>query len=90
MPNAWGSSWGSSWGTSWDSGAFPTQYAGLKAYFNGSVQDLCLVAQAEAPVLVISNGGINYGVYLVDTGDPDASPIRIKTADGVKAIRLKT
>lgn len=75
--------------------SFPTQYFGLKAYYQGAVKDLCLVAEADAPsgmggVLKVHKGGTNYVVYLVETTDPDASPVYVRTSTGVKAIREKT
>lgn len=72
--------------------SFPTQYAGLR-FFKGTVQELCLVALADAPAGAqwrIDKNGTQYAVYLVDTTDPDASHIRIETPAGVKAARLKT
>lgn len=78
-----------------DPGSFPTQFFGLKAYYQGAVKDLCLVAEADAPsgmggVLKVHKGGTNYAVYLVETTDPDASPVYVRTSTGVKAIREKT
>jgi hypothetical protein len=75
--------------------SFPAQYFGLKAFFQGSIQDLCLVDVGNAQagmggVIRIVKGGVTYDVYLVDTTDPNASPIRIQTSTGVKAIRKKT
>lgn len=75
--------------------AFPTQYPGLRCYFDGAATDLCLVDEAEAPtgmggVLKIRKGGVNLAVYLVETTDPDASPVRIETSAGTKAVRLLT
>lgn len=73
-------------------GGFPTQYPGLR-FFHGSTQSLCLVATADAPAgdrLTIRKGGTDYALYLVDTTDPDASTIRIQTAEGIRAIRLLT
>lgn len=74
---------------------FPTQFAGLRAYYQGAVRDLCLVALADAPagmgaVPRLRKGGTDYAVYLVETSDTNASPIRIRTSAGVKAIRQKT
>ena len=74
---------------------FPTQFFGLRAYYHGAVQDLCLVALADAPagmggVPRVRKGGTDYAVYLVETSDSNASPIRIRTSAGVKAIRQKT
>lgn len=76
-------------------GAFPTQYFGLKCYFNASARDLCLVAEADAPtgvggVIKIDKNGTLYAVYLVETTDPDASPLRVRTTTGTYAVRLKT
>ena len=73
---------------------FPTQYSGLRAYYNGAVREFCLVAVADAPsgvggVLKVDKNGVNYAVYLVDTTDPDASHVRIRTSTGVYALRLK-
>lgn len=78
-------------------GGFPTQYSGLR-YWDAGIADrveLCLVAEADAPsgmggVLKIRKGGVTYAVYLVETSDPSATPVRIKTIAGIKAIRVKT
>lgn len=78
------------------SGAFPTQYLGLRIRKGSGTIDLCLVAVADAPAgmggqLRIRNaGGTTRAVYLVETTDPNASPFRIRTSTGTKAIRLKT
>jgi hypothetical protein len=74
---------------------FPTQFAGLRCYFHGTVNDLCLVATADAPagmgaVPRIRKGGVDYALYLVDTSDTNASPVRLETSAGTKAIRIKT
>lgn len=74
---------------------FPTQYFGLKTYYQASVKDLCLVAEADAPtgmggVMKVDKNGTLYAVYLVDTTDPLASPVRVRTSTGTKAIREKT
>ena len=74
---------------------FPTQYFGLKAYYQGAVQNLCLVAEADAPssmggVMKVNKNGTKYVVYLVETTDPNASPCYIRTSTGTKAIREKT
>ena len=71
---------------------FPTQFSGLR-FFKGSVQELCLVATADAPAGAqwrIDKNGTTYAVYLVDTTDPNASHVRVQTPAGVKAARLKT
>ena len=73
--------------------AFPVQFFGLRAFFGGLVRDLCLVATADAPAgdrLTVNKNGVNYAAYLVDTGDALASPVRISTETGTKAVRLKT
>ena len=76
-------------------GGFPTQYSGFKIQKTGSTIELCLVAEADAPsgmggVLKIRKGGATYALYLVETSDGNASPVRIRTTTGTKAIRLKT
>lgn len=81
--------------TAFGSGGFPTQYAGLRTYFHAAVQELCLVAEADAPtgmggVVKISKGGVSYAVYLVETVDALATPVRIETTVGTKAVRYKT
>jgi hypothetical protein len=79
----------------WGGPGFPAQFFGLKARTAAATVNLCLVAEADAPagmggVLKILKGATNYAVYLVETSDPNASPIRVKTSTGVKAVRLKT
>ena len=74
---------------------FPTQFSGLRVYYGGSVRELCLVAEADAPtgmggVIKIDKNGTLYAVYLVETSDPNATPVRVQTSAGTKAIRLKT
>lgn len=76
-------------------GSFPTQYAGLRVYYGGSVRELCLVAEADAPagmggVIKVQKGGIAYVAYLVETSDPDASSVRVRTSTATKSVRLKT
>ena len=78
-----------------DSGEFPPQFAGLRTYYSAAVKELCLVAEADAPngmggVLRIDKNGTTYAVYLVETGDANASNVRIETTAGTKSIRLKT
>ncbi len=73
---------------------FPTQYAGLR-YNLGAAYDLCMVAEADAPlgmggVLKIKTPSGIRAVYLVETSDPYATAIRIRTSAGTKAIRIKT
>jgi hypothetical protein len=75
-------------------GGFPTQYSGLR-YFSGTVRELSLVALADAPAGMggqwrVRKGGTDYAVYLVETTDPNASGVRIRTSTGVKAARIKT
>ena len=74
---------------------FPTQYAGLRTYYNAAVRELCLVAAADAntgmgAAPMIRKGGVTYAVYLVETTDPLATPVRIRTDTGTKSIRIKT
>lgn len=74
---------------------FPVQFEGFRCYYGGAVHDLCLVATGDAPsgmggVIRVNKGGTTYAIYLVETGDSNASKIRIKTSIGTKSIRLKT
>lgn len=76
-------------------GGFPTQYAGLRLEGTSGVIELCLVATSDAPtgmggVVKIFKGGVEYAAYLVETTDPNASPVRVRTTTGVKAVRRKT
>lgn len=76
-------------------GPFPTQFSGLRTYYGGAVQELCLVAVADAPTgmggqMFIDKNGTTLALYLVETSDPDASSVRISTSAGTKSIRLKT
>jgi len=65
----------------------------VTSYYHGlSVQgvgELALCNVGSNP-LRIRKGGVTYGIELVDTGDPNASAIRIKTASGIKALRNYT
>lgn len=77
------------------SGSFPTQFSGLKGRKSGSTIDLCLVLEADGAtgmggIPKLLKGGVEYALYLVETTDPNASPFRIRTSTGTKAIRLKT
>lgn len=73
---------------------FPTQYSGLRVWDSAMVE-LCLVAESDAPTSMggawkVRKGGVDYAVYLVETSDPLATSVRIKTSVGVKAARIKT
>jgi len=73
--------------------AFPTQYSGFRLFDNGVASDLCLVALADAPAgpqLRLRKGATTYAVYLVETTDGQASPVRVRLSTGTKAIRWKT
>ena len=74
---------------------FPTQYSGFKIRKTGSTIELCMVATADAPTglggsVRVRKNGVTYALYLVETGDSNASPVRIRTTTGTKAIRVKT
>lgn len=76
-------------------GGFPTQYPGLRIWHSGAMMELCLVATADAPAGMggqprIHKNNTTYAIYLVETSDPNASPLRIRTSAGTKAIRRKT
>lgn len=66
-----------------DAGAY---YHGLKVQ---GVGELALCDTGNNP-LRVRKGGATYGVELVDTNDPNASAVRIKTSLGIKAIRKYT
>jgi hypothetical protein len=76
--------------------SFPTQYDGLLYESSANVwTSLCLVAEADAATgmggaPLFERGGSWYAAYLVDSTDPDASPILVETSLGWKHIRLKT
>ena len=75
--------------------AFPTQYAGLRVWHSGAVVSLCLVAVADAPAGMggqprVYHAGVERVIYLVETSDPDASPVRLRTSAGTKSIRRLT
>lgn len=75
--------------------SFPAQFAGLRVFYSGVVNELSLVAFADRPTgvggaLLIQKGGTIYAVYIVDTTDPNASKVRIRTSTGIKSLRLKT
>jgi len=63
------------------------------AYYHGlkvqGVGELALCDVGSHP-LRIRKGGTTYGIELVDTGDPNASAIRIKTPGGIKSLRKYT
>ena len=74
---------------------FPTQYAGFEVRKAGSTIELCLVATVDAPAgmggqVRLSKNGTVYAAYLVETSDSNASPVRVQTTTGIKALRLKT
>lgn len=74
---------------------FPVQFAGFRIEKGGVALDLCLVAIADAPSGMggqprIQKGGVTYAIYIVETTDPNASAVRVKTTTGIKAVRKKT
>lgn len=74
---------------------FPVQFQGLRiTYPDLTIKELCMVSTADAPsgmggIFYINKNGTNYAIYLVETGDPLASLVRINTTVGVKSVRLK-
>ena len=64
----------------------PSYYHGLKVQGEG---ELALCDVGSHP-LRIRKGGTTYGIELVETNDPNASRVRIKTPAGIKAIRKYT
>lgn len=76
-------------------GGFPTQYAGFKIKLTGSTIELCMVATADAPTgmggqVRVKRESDTLALYLVETSDPNASGVRLRTVTGVKAVRRKT
>lgn len=74
---------------------FPPQMFGLRGRTASGTVDLCLVNIGDAGVgfggvLEIWKAGLLLAIYLVDPNDPFASPFRIQTTTGTKAVRLKT
>lgn len=74
---------------------FPPQFFGLRGRTMLATVDLCLVDLTNAPSglggsIRIQKPDGAYAIYLVPTTDPNASPFRVATADGVKAVRLLT
>jgi hypothetical protein len=64
-------------------------------FYNAAVKELCLVAEADAAagmggVPKMRKGAVTYACYLVETTDPNASHVYVRTSTGTKAIRLKT
>lgn len=77
------------------SSSFPTQFDGFRVRKGGISYDLCMVATADAATGMggqprVRKGGTTYALYLVETTDPDASPVRLRTTTGIKAVRFKT
>ena len=75
--------------------SFPVQYDGFYIKKDAGSVALCLVATADAPVGMggqprFYKGGVTYCIYLVETSDTHASPVRMQTTTGTKAVRLKT
>jgi len=62
---------------------------GLKVQTSGGMIELALADVGTHP-LRIRKGATTYGIELVETNDPNASPIRIKLASGIKALRKYT
>ncbi|GAH66116.1 unnamed protein product, partial [marine sediment metagenome] len=71
------------YGTGGGVGAY---YHGLKVQGEG---ELALCDVGSHP-LRMRKGGTTYGIELVETDDPNASRIRVKTGAGIKAIRKYT
>jgi len=75
-------------------GAVPlVQYAGLRGRYGGITYDLALVDAALAlagSALFLRKNGVVYAVHLVELAHPHASPFRVQTPGGPKALRLLT
>ncbi len=69
-----------------------TQYPIVFIKATSGIIQLATVAESDAPtgmggVLKTAKAGTKYAFILVETSDPKASPVRIKTTTGVKSIR---
>jgi len=76
-----------------EAGGGPVTYEGLRVYYDSTVVDLALVAVSDATpgiggVLHIDKNGTTFAVYLVETTDPSASKVRVRTTTGTYAIAL--
>jgi len=60
---------------------------GLRVFDGTSTIAIACEPGTPTSRLRIAEGGIVYGIVLVETSDPNASRIRIKTPDGIKALR---
>lgn len=69
---------------------FPAQFPGLYVQKGPKTALSAIVAPIPGPELWHRRADGSYRVPLVDPADPNASPIRIMTTDGIKAVRLKT
>ena len=63
-------------------------YKGLKIKTPSGTIQLALVPYGTAQGLRICKGGTVYDIRLVDPSDPKASPLRIKTPAGIKAVEI--
>lgn len=71
---------------------FPTEYPGLRVY-NGNILELSIVGWLDTLAgdrVSIEINGTVYAAYLVPVTDPNASPVRVQTETGTKAIRYKS
>jgi len=72
---------------------YDAHYVSAPVYYHGftvqGVGELALCDVGSHP-LRVRNGGVTYGLELVDTSDPNASSVRIKLSSGIKAIREYT
>lgn len=74
-----------------NSGVTPAT-TGLRLKTGSGIIELTLVAAGAAvPAMggapMIRKNGVTYALYLVETTDPNASALRIKTSTGIKAVR---
>ncbi len=98
LSRGWSSpSWFSAgwWGGQRTAANLDTQYPGFDVFYANVLRPLCLVPEDSVAndmggIVKMRLGGVNYGVFLVETDDDYASNVHVQTTTGIKAVRLKT
>ena len=75
--------------------SLPSVHRGLFVQLQGEAQELCLVEAGQGSgemggIPKLRKGSQTYDLHLVEASDPDASPVRLGTSTGTKAIRRGT
>ncbi len=87
----------STWGNEESSGGgtIPDQSSFLRFKRADGVYALCVVPNGQGAASMggipkVRKDGVTYDIYLVETNDAFASPVRVKTSAGTKAVRYYT